>query len=139
MIRSTRKTLTAALAATVLGVGALTAAPAHASGSISVHVQPRNADEERAMRAGFAIYSIVNAVQNGASIRQNGNGNAAGLAQHGRGNQGLVHQHGNGHNGTITQNGNNNAYGLFQFGRNTNGHVTQNGNGGTGATFQFGW
>jgi hypothetical protein len=115
MIRTVRKTATAALAATVLATAALASAPAQANGSVSVHVQPRNADEERAMRAGFAIYSIVNSVRTGSSIRQNGNGNSGGIAQDGRGNQGHVYQRGNGHNGTITQNGNNNSYGLFQF------------------------
>ena len=139
MIRTTRKTLAATLAAATIATAALSAVPAHAGGSLSVHLQPRNAQEEQAMRAGLAIYSIANAVKGGDSIRQLGNGNAGGIAQNGWGNQGIVHQEGNGHNGTITQNGNGNAYGLFQFGRNTNGHVAQNGNGGTGATFQFGW
>ena len=136
MLRTATRTAAAALA-TLAIVGA--AAPAHAGGSFSIHVQPRNADEERAMRAGFAIYSIANAVKSGGTIRQNGHGNAAGLAQNGHGNFGVVHQEGSGHEGTLSQNGHGNSYGLFQFGRNTSGHVTQNGNRGTGATFQFGW
>ena len=138
MIRATRNSLAAVLASVVLATAAFSA-PAHAGGSIGISLQPRNADEERAMRAGLAIYSIVNAVKGSGSIRQNGNGNAAGLAQNGGGNFGVVHQKGDGHNGTLTQNGHGNSYGLFQFGRNTNGHVTQTGNGRTGATFQFGW
>lgn len=138
MIRTPLRTAMAGLAATMLASAALTA-PAQAGGSISFSVNPRNADEERALRAGLAIYSIVNSVKGGASIKQIGSGNAAGVAQHGKGNLGVVHQEGKGHNGTVTQNGNGNAYGLFQFGKNANGHASQNGNGRTGATFQFGW
>ncbi|MEO3385475.1 curlin [Mesorhizobium sp. CAU 1741] len=134
----TRKPLAAALTAIILATSAL-AAPAQAGGSLSINLQPTNADQERAMRAGLAIYSIVNSVKSGAAVRQNGHGNSAGVAQDGRGNFGVVHQDGNGHQGTVSQRGNGNAYGLFQFGRNTSGHVAQNGNGRTGATFQFGW
>lgn len=127
-----------ALVAAALGTAAL-AAPAHAGGSIGITVTPTNADEAQAMRAGLAIYSIVNGFNGGSGINQIGTGNAGGLAQNGSGNLGVVHQQGTGHNGTLTQNGNGNAHGLFQFGRNTSGHVAQNGNGGTGATFVFGW
>lgn len=137
MAATIRKAFATALTAIVVGSAAF-AAPAHAGGTFSINLQPRNTDEDRAMRAGLAIYSIVNSVQNGG-IRQNGNGNSAGLAQNGSRNFGVVHQQGDGHNGTLTQNGNGNSYGLFQFGRNTSGHVTQTGHGGTGATFQFGW
>jgi hypothetical protein len=138
MIRTALKTAMTALVAATIGTSAFIA-PAQAGGSLSVHVQPRNEQENRAMRAGLSLYSIYNQVKGGASIRQIGSGNAAGVAQDGRGNQGIVHQEGRGHNGTVTQNGNGNSYGLFQFGRNTNGHATQTGNGNAGATFQFGW
>jgi len=131
------KTLIAAALVATIG-SATFAAPASAGGSISINVTPKNAKEEQAMKAGLAIYGIVNAVK-GGSIKQLGNGNAAGLAQFGSGNFGVVHQEGDGHNGTLTQNGNGNAYGIFQFGKGTDAHVTQNGNGGTGATFAFGW
>lgn len=124
----------ATLAAAMLAM----AAPAYAGGSISVSVQPRNADEAHAMRTGMLIYTIVNDARGGGLIRQNGSGNAAGLAQYGSGNLGIVHQEGSGHTGTLTQNGDGNAHALFQFGNNTSGHVAQNG-GDTGATFQFGW
>jgi hypothetical protein len=128
-----------AAALAVVTLGGAVATPASANGSISFNLAPRNAQEDHAMRTGFALYSIYNQVRNGASIRQQGNGNSAGLAQNGRGNTGLVHQRGNGHTGTLQQNGNSNAYGLFQFGRNTTSNITQNGNGTTGATIQFGW
>lgn len=127
----------ATLAAAVLSLSAL-AMPAYASGTFSINLQPRNADEERVMRTGLGLYALFNNIQNGG-IKQIGNGNSGGLAQNGNGNLGVVHQQGNGHNGTLTQNGNGNAHGLFQFGNNANGHVSQNGNGGTGTTFQFGW
>lgn len=136
MNRFASTALKSAFVATLLAASSF-AAPAQAGGFLSVSLQPRNADEERAMRAGLAIYSIVNGVKSG-SIKQIGSGNSAGLAQNGTGNLGVVHQNGSGHNGTLTQNGNGNAHGLFQFGKNTNGHVVQNG-GGTGATVQWGW
>ncbi len=139
MAATVRKAIATALTAAVVGTTIFAAVPAQAGGSVSFNLQPRNAQEDRAMRTGFAVYSIVNAVKSGGTIRQNGTGNAAGLAQNGWGNFGVVHQEGSGHNGTLTQNGNGNSYGLFQFGRNTGSNVTQNGNGGTGATFQFGW
>lgn len=137
MTRTVLKSVMAGLIAATVGSTAFVA-PASASGQVSITVRPQNADQDRAMRTGLAIYSIVNQVKGGAAVRQKGKNNSAGIAQNGKGNLGIVHQEGKGHNGTLTQNGNGNAHGLFQFGKNTNGHVTQNG-GGTGATFQFGW
>lgn len=136
MTRIASATLKSALVGATLAIAAM-AAPAHAGGSISFNLQPRNAQEEQAMRAGLGIYALVNGIKSG-SIKQNGIGNVAGLMQNGRGNLGVVHQNGNGHNGTLVQNGNGNSHGLFQFGRNNNSHVVQNG-GDTGATFQWGW
>jgi len=138
MTRKILNTIFAGATAAMLASAALTS-PAQAGGSISFTLTPQNAQDEQAMRAGLGIYSVVNAIQNGASIKQNGFNNFAGIGQNGFGNLGIVHQEGNGHNGTIQQNGNNNAHGLFQFGENTDGHVVQNGNGQTGVTFQFGW
>lgn len=132
---SAMKTTFAAVAFTT----AAFAAPAHAGGSVAFTVTPTNANEAQAMRAGLAIYSLVNGFSSGSGITQSGFANAAGLAQNGGGNVGVVHQQGSGHNGTLTQNGNGNAHGLFQFGNGSTSHVVQNGNGGTGATFAFGW
>ena len=138
MTHPTLKILMASLVAATLGSVALTN-PAAAGGSISFDIAPTNAQDAQALKAGLQIYSIVNAVQNGASIKQIGMNNLAGIGQAGSGNLGIVHQKGNGHSGTLLQNGNNNAYGIFQFGENTNANVVQNGNGDAGATFQFGW
>lgn len=138
MTRKILNVLFAGAATLGLAVAGL-APPAEAGGQISFTLTPKNAKQENAMRMGLGIYGIVNAVQNGASINQNGFNNTAGLGQNGAGNLGIVHQEGNGHNGTLQQNGNNNAHGLFQFGESTNGHVVQNGNGQVGTTFQFGW
>ena len=126
--------LSAAMIATFMA-----AAPASAGGQIQINVAPQNADQDKAMRTGLALYSIVQGIKAQGGITQNGNGNKAGVAQMGTGNQGIIHQEGDGHNGNVQQAGNNNAYGLFQFGKNTNSHVGQSGNGGTGATFVFGW
>ena len=132
----TRKTLTAALAAAMIGTASLTV-PATA-GQISINLTPADAEQEKAMRMGLGMYALFNGIKNGG-ITQHGTGNAAGLMQNGSGNLGVVHQEGEGHVGTLEQNGNGNACGLFQFGKNTEGHVQQNGNGGTCASFQFGW
>lgn len=129
-------------AVAVLALAALvpaTALPAAANGQLSIHVAPTNSQEDRAMRAGLALYQIYRDVRGGASIIQRGRDNAAGIAQDGRDNLGVVSQRGNGHNGTISQTGNGNSYGLFQFGRGTNGQIVQTGNARTGATFQWGW
>lgn len=130
------KTLINSLVAVAIGTATLVA-PAEA-GQVSIHLDPKNAKQENALKAGLTIYAIVNAVQNG-SIKQNGNNNAAGLAQIGQGNLGVVHQEGDNHSGTLTQNGNNNMCGLFQFGQGTNADVVQNGNGEACATVTFGW
>jgi hypothetical protein len=137
MAHITLKTLMASLVAAAVGAATL-ATPADAGGSISLHLEPKNAKQEQAMRAGLTIYAIVNAVENG-SIEQNGNNNAAGLAQIGQGNLGIIHQEGDDHTGTLVQNGDNNACGLFQFGKGTDADVVQNGNGETCATVTFGW
>lgn len=138
MTRRTTKTVMATLLAATIGAVAMTG-PAAAGGSISFTLTPKNAEEAQVIQAGLAIYSIVNAVENGASIQQLGMNNLAGIGQNGHGNLGIVHQEGNGHAGTLQQNGNSNSYGIFQFGKGTDAHVAQNGNGQTGATFVFGW
>lgn len=138
MTRTTLKTLIASFVAATIASATLVT-PAVAGGSVSFTFEPKDAKQENALRAGLTIYTIVHAVQNGASIKQNGNNNAAGIGQFGSGNLGIVHQEGNGHTGTLVQNGNNNACGLFQFGQNTNANQVQNGNGGTCATVTFGW
>lgn len=136
MTHTTLKTLMASLVTATIASATLVT-PADA-GSISINLEPKNAKQEQAMRAGLTIYAIVNAVENG-SIKQLGNGNSAGLAQLGSGNLGIIHQEGDNHNGTLVQDGNGNACGLFQFGKGTNADVVQSGNGKTCATFAFGW
>ncbi len=119
-------------------LAAFTAAPALAGGSLSIAINPSNADEANAIRAGLAFYAIAQALEGNANVVQNGNGNAAGIGQFGDGNWGVVHQEGDGHTGTLSQSGDNNAFGVFQFGEGTEGHVAQSGNG-TGLLFQFGF
>ena len=138
MTTKTLKTLTAGIAVVMIGSAALVS-PAAAGGSISLTYVPQDAKHAQALEAGLEIYSIVNAVKHGASIKQIGKNNMAGLGQNGSGNLGIIHQQGKGNNGTLQQNGDDNAYGLFQFGKNNNSNVVQNGNGEVGATVQFGW
>ena len=136
MTHTTLKTLIATIVAATIGAAAL-ATPADA-GQVSIHLDPKNAKQENALKAGLTIYAIANAVQDG-SIKQLGNNNAAGLAQFGDGNLGIVHQEGDNHSGTLTQNGDNNMCGLFQFGDGTTADVVQNGTGEACATVTFGW
>jgi len=138
MATKTLKTLTAGIAAVMIGSAALMS-PAAAGGSISLTYVPHDAKHQQALEAGLAIYGVVNAVKNGASIKQIGKNNMAGLGQNGSGNLGIIHQEGKGNAGTLQQNGDGNAYGIFQFGKNNNSDVVQNGNGQVGTTIQFGW
>lgn len=137
MTHTALKTLMASLVAATIGSATLVS-PASAGGSIAINLEPKNAKQEQAMRAGLTVYAIVNAVQNG-SIKQKGNNNSAGLGQFGSDNLGIIYQDGDNHTGTLVQNGDGNACGLFQFGKGTNADVVQNGNGETCATFAFGW
>jgi hypothetical protein len=124
---------------TALVLSTLAAVPAHAGGSISFEITPKNAEEETAIRVGLAFYAIAKAIEGDAAVIQNGNGNAAGIGQFGSGNFGVIEQDGDGHEATLTQNGNGNAYGVFQFGEGGSAHVNQNGNGQAGLLFQVGW
>lgn len=125
-------------AALAMPLAAPIATPADASGSISLNLTPRNADEAALLRLGLGLYAIRQDIRTNGHVTQSGWNNAAGIVQTGRGNQGIIHQEGCNHNGTINQTGNHNAHGLFQFGCNANGHVTQTG-GQTGITIQYGW
>jgi Curlin associated repeat len=137
MTRKPIKRLAAGFAAAIVALSVVSTAAA--GGSLSFHIAPQSADSRRVLRTGLQLYSVYNAIESGASIRQRGRNNSAGISQNSRGNFGVVHQEGRGHNGTLRQNGKRNAYGLFQFGRNTNANVVQKGDGSAGATFQFGW
>lgn len=115
------------------------AALAGPSGSVSIELQPRTAQEARAMRAGLIAYSLYRGVEGGAFVDQNGRLNAAAVAQAGRGNRAVVEQHGSSHTATLDQRGNANAYGIFQIGRGQTAHVAQHGNGGAGILVQVGF
>lgn len=130
--------LAAALAAPLSAPMLATPAAAN-SGSVSINVQPRNADEARALRLGLGLFALHQDIRTNGHVTQRGVNNAAGIVQNGRGSRAIVHQEGCNHNGTVTQNGNNHAYGLFQFGCNGNAHATQNGHGQTGMTIQYSW
>lgn len=113
--------------------------PAAASGSVSIHLQPRNADEARALRLGLGLYALRQDVRANGHVTQRGVNNAAGIVQRGQGSRAVIHQEGCNHNGTVRQQGENHAYGLFQFGCNAAHHASQSGRGQTGVTIQYGW
>lgn len=133
------KTLTAALAAVLIGTAGL-AAPAMAAGQVSISYTPTDPDQQQALGMGLQMFSLFKGLSaTGANASQNGSGNSAGFNQNGSGNHGLIVQEGDGHTGTIHQNGNNNNCGLFQFGENTNGQCVQNGNNQSSITTVFGF
>ena len=117
----------------------MTAFSANAGGSISLSISPGSSRDANMLRAGLAIYGIVQDIQSDGHISQRGVGNAAALSQRGFGNFGVVHQDGTGHSGSLRQNGAHNAFGVFQFGRGTSGHVSQHGYGNAGVLVQYGW
>ncbi len=123
---------------TALALAALSAAPAHAGGSISFEITPSNAQEERDMRIGLGLVSLALALNGQANVAQNGSGNGAGIAQQGGDDFGLIVQDGNNNTGTLAQGAGSNAYGIFQFGEGNDAAVAQSG-GGTGILVQFGW
>ncbi len=132
--------LVAATMATTAIVAPATAGSNTIGGSFSITILPgNNTEEAQAMRAGMALFNIINGLENGAAIGQNGMNNSAGMQQNGFGNNGTIWQEGVGNSGTLQQNGNNNSYGIYQFGENTNVDVSQFGNNQTGATFIFGF
>jgi len=115
------------------------AAPAIAGGTLSFEIEAKNADEANAIRAGLAIYNVVNDIQTNGHITQNGVNNIASLAQGGSGNVGVIHQEGDNHDASLHQAGTNGSYGIFQVGDGANGHVHQGGNGEAGLLFQIGF
>lgn len=139
MTRSLRNGTAAALLAGLAMIGPVATSPAQAGGQFGITVSPNGPEADLALRAGLALYGIIEGKRSSGAIRQRGHDNSAGIAQDGGGHYGIVHQEGRGHHGTIEQTGRNNAYGLFQFGRNTNATVRQHGHGGSGITFQFGY
>jgi len=113
--------------------------PAAAGGSISLSLNPQNAQQTRLVQTGLAIYALSQNIKGSASVRQKGKNNSGAVVQNGGGNLGIVHQEGRGHAGTLEQNGGGNAFGIFQFGKRTDAAVTQSGSGNAGAVFQWGW
>jgi len=126
------------LTAATVAMAALTAAPVIAGQTLTFGYHAKNQKEADAMRAGLAIYTLVNDIHTNGHVTQNGFNNAAGIAQGGGNNRAFIHQNGRNHNGSITQMGGNNSCGLFQFGNGANGHVRQNG-GGTCIVIQHGY
>ena len=132
--------IVAASIATSMLVVPVMAGPNNIGGSFSITILPgNNTEEAQALRAGMALFNIINSLENGAAVRQNGINNSAGMQQNGLGNFGTIWQEGVGNRGTLRQKGNNNAYGIYQFGENTNVDISQFGNNQTGATFIFGF
>ncbi len=132
-----RKTFTAAA---LVATTAFTALPAAANGMFSFTVNASNAQEADAIRAGLTLYQIVQGVESGAFVHQDGSLNGAAIHQvAGGGSTGVIHQDGNGHSATLDQQGYGQNHGIFQFGNGANADVVQTSNGQSGLTFQFGF
>lgn len=127
--------LTAALVCST----AFAALPAAANGSLSFTLNAGNQQEADAIRAGLTLYQIVQGVETGAFVHQDGSLNGAAIAQvAGGGSVGVIHQEGNRHGATLNQQGHGQSHGIFQFGNGANANVVQTANGQAGLTFQFG-
>jgi hypothetical protein len=137
MTRTVLKTLFAGLAASTIGIAALTGTAA--AGQSVITYAPTDPVEAQRLQNALYLYRLSQNLQNGASIRQLGMNNLAGIGQNGTGNNGVIEQHGNGHSATLQQNGNDNSYVIWQFGEGTNAGVVQNGNGQAGMTIVLGW
>jgi len=132
-----RKTFTAAALVITTAFAAL---PAAANGTISFTVNATNPDEANAIRAGLTLYQIVQGVESGAFVHQDGSLNGAAIQQvSGGGSMGVIHQDGNGHTATLDQQGYGQNHGIFQFGNGADANVVQTSNGQSGLTFQFGF
>lgn len=125
---------TAALAAAF--VTALAPMPTLAN-SLSLTLNPRNADQALALRVGLGLYALRQDIRDNGHVTQRGVGHAAGIVQNGPGNQAIIHQRGCNHTGTVSQQGQGHAYGLFQIGCNGTHHAHQSGRGQTGVTIQI--
>ena len=138
--RPHRALLPVVAAALIAAAPAMAPAPAEAhSGAISLHLNPRSANEARALRAGLALFAVHQDIRSNGHVTQRGVNNAAAIAQRGQGSRAIVHQEGCNHDASIDQRGRNHAHGVFQFGCNTSAHVAQRGRGQTGVTIQYGW
>jgi hypothetical protein len=109
------------------------------SGSVSLSLSARNADEAALLRLGLGLYALRRDLRGGAIASQRGTGHAAGIVQGGGGHRAVVHQEGCNQTGTISQQGHRNSHGLFQFGCNGVAHVDQRGSGQAGVTVQYSW
>ena len=129
----------AIITAAFVSATAFTAMPAAANGTLSFTLNAGNQQEADAIRAGLTLYQIVQGVDSGAFVHQDGSVNGAAIAQvAGGGSVGVIHQDGNGHGATLDQQGHGQAHGIFQFGNGANADVVQTANGQAGLTFQFG-
>lgn len=124
------------LAATALGLALLTPpAPADAA-SLSLHLQPRNAQEARALGAAITIYAIRRDLRSGADIRQTGQNHLVQMHQSGGHNRGIIRQRGANHAASLSQTGGGNAQVILQYGNGARADIRQTG-GQAGILLQF--
>jgi minor curlin subunit len=127
------------LLSTAIALATLATGVAHAGGSVSLTVNPRNAQEAQALRVGLGLYALHKQVESDAHVSQQGNGNAAAIGQSGQGHRGIIEQDGDGHEATLDQSGRGHSCGIFQFGEGTRANVRQRGRGESCLVLQAGW
>lgn len=110
-----------------------------AADQITLRVDPRTAEEARAIRLGLALYGLHRDIEGGAGVTQDGIRNLARLHQSGHGQFGVIDQRGDDHAASLRQTGDGQSYGIFQRGTGTSARVRQTGTGRTGLLFQYGW
>ncbi len=125
-----------ALAAGTLALAFLCPAQATLASTLTLNIQPRTAQEERALGAAIAVYSIRRDLRAGADVRQAGRNNVARVRQSGGQNRGIIRQRGANHEATLTQTGGHNNQVILQFGNGAHADVRQTG-GQSGILLQF--
>ncbi len=125
-----------ALSACALAICVTLPAQTAFASSLSLHLQPRNAQEARALGAAITLYAIHRDISSGADLRQAGRNHAARVHQSGGRNYALIRQHGANHSANLTQTGGHNSQVILQYGNGAHANVHQTG-GQSGILIQF--
>lgn len=129
---TTRRTL----AAGALVLALLGPTQSALASTLSLQIQPRTAQEARALSTAIAIYSVRRDLRAGADIRQVGRNHVAQLRQSGGNNRGIIRQRGTNHEANLVQTGGRNSQVILQYGNGAHADVHQTG-GQSGILIQF--
>ncbi len=124
------------LAATVLGLALLAPTGPVLASSLSLHLQPRTAQEARVLGAAITLYAIRRDLRSGADIRQTGQNHQVQMRQSGGQNRGIIRQRGANHSANLSQTGGHNSQVILQYGNGAHADIRQTG-GQSGILLQF--